>query len=70
LTFYLFSGAAGVFFIFLIVQVKSLNETAITDPFEDDEDLRYAADAFCKEYSTMQPMGKIVLPYKPNCHFW
>lgn len=38
--------------------------------FGFSKDLRYAADAFCKEYTLNQPMGKIVLPYKPNCHFW
>lgn len=52
-------------------QADAKNETkVITDPFEDDEDLRFAADTFCRDYSLANPQGKIVLPYKPNCHFW
>lgn len=55
----------------LVVQVRSANDTeVITDPFEEDGDLRYAADQFCHEFSLANPMGKIVIPYKPNCHFW
>ncbi|CRK95588.1 CLUMA_CG009048, isoform A [Clunio marinus] len=62
------------FFVLLVVvsatQTESKNETVITDPFEDDNDLRFAADTFCREFTLANPMGKIVLPYKPNCHFW
>lgn len=58
-------------FVSLIAKARSQNETTIiTDPFEDDEDLRFAADTFCLEYALSNPMGKIALPYKPNCHFW
>lgn len=47
------------------------NATKIIDPFEADEDLRYAADTFCREYTLANPLAqKIVLPYKPDCHFW
>lgn len=42
----------------------------VTDPFEADFDLRYAADTFCREITIANPQGKIVLPYKPDCHFW
>lgn len=50
---------------------SSQNETAVvTDPFEDDLDLRFAADTFCEKYTLENPMGKIALPYKPDCHFW
>lgn len=54
------------------VKSHSKNETAeIIDPFEADEDLRYAADTFCREYTLANPLAqKIVLPYKPDCHFW
>lgn len=54
------------------VKAESKNETApIVDPFEADGDLRFAADAFCREYITANPRGqKVALPYKPNCHFW
>jgi hypothetical protein len=46
-----FSAVIGIFFVFLVAQVKSTNVTEIIDPFEADEDLRYAADAFCREYT-------------------
>jgi hypothetical protein len=45
------TAAIGIFFIFLVAQVKSMNNTEIVDVFEADEDLRYAADAFCREYT-------------------
>lgn len=53
--------------------VEAQNETAkaITDPFEDDEDLRFAADTFCREYTLGNPRGsRISIPYKPDCRFW
>lgn len=51
--------------------VLASNETAVvTDPFEENDELRYAADTFCHEYTLLNPAGKIALPYKPNCHFW
>lgn len=60
-----------VAFLAIAVQSESKNETAvITDPFEDDEDLRFAADQFCHDYALADPRGKIVIPYKPDCHFW
>lgn len=54
----------------LAVQAAEKNETAITDPFEDDEDLRFAADEFCQQYVLSNPQGKVAIPYKPDCHFW
>lgn len=56
----------------LSAKAESQNETVavVTDPFEDDEDLRFAADTFCREYTLSNPMGQLSLPYKPNCHFW
>ena len=55
-----------------LVLAESKNATAevITDPFEEDDDLRFAADTFCREFTLSNPQGKIALPYKPNCHFW
>lgn len=54
-----------------VLAQQANNETAVlTDPFEEDNELRYAADTFCREYTLLNPMGKIALPYKPNCHFW
>jgi hypothetical protein len=45
--------------------------TEIYDRFEDDADWRFAADAFCNEYTLSNPLAqKIVLPYKKNCRFW
>lgn len=42
----------------------------IQDQFEEDEDLRFAADTFCHDRALADPSGKVVLPYKPDCHFW
>lgn len=54
-----------------VLAQQSNNETAVvTDPFEEDNELRYAADTFCREYTLLNPQGKIALPYRPNCHFW
>lgn len=50
---------------------KKSNVTEIIDPFEADEDLRFAADTFCRDYTLANPLAqKVVLPYKKNCHFW
>lgn len=50
---------------------KKSNTTEIIDPFEADEDLRFAADTFCRDYTLANPLAqKIVLPYKKDCHFW
>jgi hypothetical protein len=47
------------------------SKDVVVDPFEADGDLRYAADTFCREYTLSNPLAqKIVLPYKPDCHFW
>jgi hypothetical protein len=57
----------AILFIILIGSVKSENnETIIVDPFEEDADLRYAADKFCNLFILSNPMGKIVIPYKPD----
>lgn len=67
--------------IFLIVKFISFGATfgestkndtmKIADLFENDENLRYAADTFCRDYTLSNPLArKIVLPYKPDCHFW
>ncbi|XP_070499511.1 uncharacterized protein [Chironomus tepperi] len=52
-------------------EAKASNNGTIIDPFEADGDLRYAADTFCREYTLANPLAqKIVLPYKPDCHYW
>jgi hypothetical protein len=66
-------GAICVILCSLSAQAAEQNETAavITDPFEDDEDLRFAADQFCREYTLANPTARTIsLPYKPNCHYW
>lgn len=65
----------GLILIAMFAGVKSQNVTtvkpstetaAIVDPFEEDVELRVAADTFCRFFLLSNPMGKIVLPYKPN----
>jgi hypothetical protein len=66
-------GAICVMLCSLWVQAAEKNETAevITDPFEDDGDLRFAADQFCRDYTLANPTAPTIsLPYKPDCHFW
>ncbi|KAG5679287.1 hypothetical protein PVAND_008866 [Polypedilum vanderplanki] len=67
----LINALCVAFFFTLAAAVDSKNETKIIDPFENDDDLRFAADTFCREYTLSNPLGRtIALPYKPNCHFW
>lgn len=71
--FLLFLDALCVAFCLFNVAAAadSKNETIILDPFEEDGDLRFAADSFCKEYTLSNPRArKIALPYTPDCHYW
>jgi hypothetical protein len=48
------------------VKSQTNSTSAIVDPFEEDSDMRFAADRFCNLFILSNPMGKIVLPYKPD----
>lgn len=65
----LLSGALLI--IHSIYAQENKNATEIVDPFEADDDLRFAADSFCRDYTLANPLAKtVVLPYKKNCHYW
>lgn len=57
--------------VFVVLNESGADAQNETDPFEADEDLRFAADTFCREYTLGNPRGsRIVIPYKPDCRFW
>lgn len=53
-----------------IVEVTTKMKPVIIDQFEEDENLKTLADAFCRRKAIVNPRDKYVLPYHPDCRFY